>query len=137
MNFDLAQLGDFALRYTAAWCSQDPASVAAFFAPDGSLKINDAAAGVGRTALTEAALGCKTAFPDLKISMDKLFVVGPRVQYHSDAHRPYIRPGGNGHCVRISGYEEWTFSAENFIEDSLGHFDTADYQRQITHGFQG
>jgi hypothetical protein len=57
MNFDLAQLRDFALRYSAAWCSQDPASVAAFFAPDGSLKMNDAAASVGRTALTVATLG--------------------------------------------------------------------------------
>ena len=31
---------DFAQRYTAAWCSQDPASVAALYAPDGSLTIN-------------------------------------------------------------------------------------------------
>ena len=38
MNPDLQ---DFAARYTAAWCSQDPASVASFFAPRGSLTIND------------------------------------------------------------------------------------------------
>jgi hypothetical protein len=31
---------DFARRYTAAWCSQNAASVAAFFSPDGSLIIN-------------------------------------------------------------------------------------------------
>ena len=45
----------FAIRYTAAWCSQDPASVAAFFADNGSLKINDDAPSVGRPAITEAA----------------------------------------------------------------------------------
>ena len=36
-------LNDFARRYTAAWCSQDPKSVAGFFAPTGSLRVNDAA----------------------------------------------------------------------------------------------
>ena len=33
---------DFACRYTAAWCSQDAGSVAAFYSPDGSLCINGA-----------------------------------------------------------------------------------------------
>ena len=33
---------EFATRYTAAWCSQDAASVAAFFAPGGSLNIMEA-----------------------------------------------------------------------------------------------
>ena len=32
---DADELTDFARRYTAAWCSQDPASVAAFFLPMG------------------------------------------------------------------------------------------------------
>ena len=137
MNSDLARLHDFASRYTAAWCSHDPASVAAFFAPNGSLKINDAAKSVGRTAVTEAARGFMTAFPDLKISMDQLLLVGPRVQYHWTLTGTYSGPGGQGHRVRISGYEEWKFSAENLIEDSLGHFDAADYQQQIAHGFQG
>ena len=43
MTPDLTRLRDMAARYTAAWCSQDPARVAAFFAPGGSLRINDAA----------------------------------------------------------------------------------------------
>jgi hypothetical protein len=30
MTIDLAQLVAFAKRYTEAWCSQDPAGVAAF-----------------------------------------------------------------------------------------------------------
>jgi len=32
-----AELQDFATRYTAAWCSQNPASVAAFFSPQAPL----------------------------------------------------------------------------------------------------
>jgi hypothetical protein len=31
MKADTGKLLDFGERYTAAWCSQDPASVAAFF----------------------------------------------------------------------------------------------------------
>jgi hypothetical protein len=33
-------LAQFAERYTAAWCSQNAASVAGFFSPDESLTIN-------------------------------------------------------------------------------------------------
>ena len=39
---------DFATDYTAAWCSQQPIRVAEHFAENGSLKINDGAASVGR-----------------------------------------------------------------------------------------
>ena len=37
---DAAVLRQFATNYTAAWCSQDAASVASFFAEHGSLTIN-------------------------------------------------------------------------------------------------
>jgi hypothetical protein len=40
MQADTIKLRDFAARYIAAWCSQDPASVAAFYAVEGSLTIN-------------------------------------------------------------------------------------------------
>jgi hypothetical protein len=40
---DGAKLREFGTKYTAAWCSQNAASVAAFFAEGGSLKINDGA----------------------------------------------------------------------------------------------
>jgi len=34
-------LTEFATRYAKAWCSQNPESVAAFFAERGSISIND------------------------------------------------------------------------------------------------
>ena len=37
----LAELTKFAKRYTEAWCSQNPVRVAAFFAENGSLTVND------------------------------------------------------------------------------------------------
>jgi hypothetical protein len=136
MSHHLDQLRDFAVRYTAAWCSGNPESVAAFFAPNGSLKINDAAPSVGRSALTEAAHSFMTAFPNLKISMNDLIPRGPRIEYHWTLEGTNTGPGGTGHKVRITGYEEWKFGPDGLIEDSLGHFNAAEYQRQLDHGIE-
>jgi predicted ester cyclase len=135
MPLALAQLRDFATRYTAAWCSGNPEAVAAFFSPSGSLKINDATPAVGRAALAEAARRFMSAFPDLKISMNDLIPRGPRVEYHWTLEGSNTGPGGTGQKVRITGYEEWKFSSDGLIEDSLGHFDSADYARQISRGY--
>jgi hypothetical protein len=39
MNSD--KLAEFAKRYAKAWCSHDPEKVAAFFAENGSLSVNE------------------------------------------------------------------------------------------------
>jgi predicted ester cyclase len=129
-----AQLRDFAARYTAAWCSQHPEAVAAFFSPSGSLKINDASPSVGRAALTAAARSFMTAFPDLKVSMNDVIPRGSRIEYHWTLEGTNTGPGGTGKRVHITGYEEWKFGADGLIEDSLGHFDATDYERQLQHG---
>jgi hypothetical protein len=122
---------DFATRYTAAWCSQDPASVAAFFAGNGSLKINDGAPSVGRAAITEAARGFMSAFPDMVVEMDGLERRGDGYVYRWTLTGTNTGPGGTGNKVRISGYEEWTIGADGLVAASLGHFDSADYDRQL------
>ena len=40
-------------------------------------------------------------------------------------------PGGTGNRVRISGYELWKIDNEGLIAESKGHFDAADYERQL------
>lgn len=121
----------FAVRYTAAWCSRNPASVAAFFAENGSLKINDGAPNVGRAAITEAAQSFMTALPDMVVEMDGLEHAGLQYRYHWTLTGTNTGPGGTGRKVRISGYEEWAFGADGLIASSLGHFDAADYDRQL------
>jgi len=59
---ECAKLWEFALHYAAAWCSQDAASVAAHYSPDGSLHINDGAPATGRSAITEVGQGFMTRF---------------------------------------------------------------------------
>ena len=128
---DVAELKEFAARYTAAWCSQDAASVAAFFAENGSLTINDGAPSVGRPAVTAAAQGFMTAFPDMVVTMDSVSLEGGRAVYRWTLTGTNTGPGGTGKAVRISGYEEWIFSADGLIAESQGHFDEADYNRQL------
>jgi uncharacterized protein (TIGR02246 family) len=130
-----AQLRDFARRYTAAWCSGNAASVAAFFAPNGSLSVNGASA-VGRQAITKVAQGFMTDFPDLELLMDKLHIQGDRVEYHWTFIGTNTGPGGTGHRVRFSGFEVWRFGADGLIAESQGQFDIADYQRQLERGVE-
>ena len=56
---DALRVRETARQYTAAWCSQDPARVAAFFAPNGSLEVNDGAPAVGREAIAGVARGSR------------------------------------------------------------------------------
>jgi uncharacterized protein (TIGR02246 family) len=126
-----AQLTDFATRYTAAWCSHEPARVAAFFAEQGSLTINHGAPSVGRAAIAAAAQGFMSAFPDMVVTMDRLETTGPTIRYYWTLTGTNTGRGGTGRPVHISGYEEWTFGPDRLIGRSLGHFDEAEYQRQI------
>ena len=130
---DLSQLRDFAERYTAAWCSQNASSVAAFFASNGSLSVNGAPA-VGRQAITEVAQSFMTAFPDMILIMDDVRMRGDCAEYHWTFIGTNTGPGGTGHRVRFSGFELWKFGENGLIIDSQGHFDSADYQRQLEHG---
>ena len=127
-----ARLREFATKYTAAWCSQNAASVAAFFAGNGSLKINEGQPSVGRAAITAAAQGFMTAFPDMVVTMDDVSGDGSSVVYRWTLTGTNTGPGGTGKAVRISGFEEWTIGADGLILKSLGHFDEADYHRQLT-----
>jgi predicted ester cyclase len=134
MMSDSDPLLDLARRYTAAWCSQDPASVAAHYAPDGSLTINDGPASVGRAAITDAAQGFMTAFPDMQVLMDDLVAKDGGIEYHWTLIGTNTGPGGTGNRVRFTGFEEWTIGDDGLIAESKGHFDQAEYERQLEHG---
>ena len=134
MTLEPDQVHDLARRYTAAWCSQDPASVAEHYTPEGSLAINDGPPSVGRAAITEAARGFMTAFPDMQVLMDDLVTEDRRIDYHWTLVGTNTGPGGTGNRVRFSGFEEWTIGDDGLIADSKGHFDQAEYERQLERG---
>lgn len=133
-TMDETKLKEFATGYTAAWCSQNPASVATFYAENGSLKINDGAPSVGRAAITSAAQSFMTTFPDMVVKMDSVKLDGGHAIFHWTLIGTNTGPGGTGKVVHISGYEEWTFAADGRIAESKGHFDAAEYARQLQSG---
>jgi len=131
---DLETLHSFAEEYTAAWCSMDAARVAAHYAPGGSLTINEGTPSVGRDAITVTAESFYTALPDMQVYKNDLAVDGDRVEFHWTFTGTNTGPGGTGHAVRVSGYEEWTIDADGLIAASSGHYDAAEYARQLEHG---
>jgi len=131
---DRAELDKFAQRYAKAWCSQNPESVAAFFAERGSISINNGPPAVGRTAIAREAQAFMTTFPDMIVTFDKLEPRGDRAAFHWTLTGTNTGPGGTGKRVRISGYELWKIDNDGLIGDSLGHFDAAEYERQLKHG---
>jgi uncharacterized protein (TIGR02246 family) len=134
MMLELKALRDFAKRYTAAWCSQNPAAVAAHFASQGSLTINNGVPSIGRAAITAAAQSFMTAFPDIQVQMDDLVIEGDAVIYHWTLTGTNTGPSGTGHRVRISGFEKWKMNEAGLISESTGKFDEHDYEFQLKHG---
>jgi uncharacterized protein (TIGR02246 family) len=136
-QMDAAQLRTFGTKYTAAWCSHEAESVAALYAENGFLTINGGTPSVGRTAIAAAAQDFMTAFPDMVVAMDDVSLQGDNAVYRWTLTGANAGPGGTGKAVRISGYEEWTFGPDGLIAESKGHFDEAEYQRQLRVGGAG
>jgi uncharacterized protein (TIGR02246 family) len=120
--------------YAAAWRSMDPEQVAAHFAPNGSLSVNDGRPAVGRAAIAATARGFYEALPDMQVYFDDLVVDGPRVEFHWTFTGTNTGPGGTGKAVRVSGYEDWTLDDQALVSRSLGHYDAAEYARQLREG---
>jgi hypothetical protein len=70
----------------------------------------------------------------MQVLMDDLRLEGESAEYHWTLVGTNNGPGGTGHRVRISGFEEWTIGDDGLIAASLGHFDQADYDRRLAHG---
>ncbi len=134
---DMEQLDEFAQRYAKAWCSQDSESVAAFFAENGSISINNGPPAIGRAAIAREAQAFMTTFPDMIVTMDNLEAQPNATAFHWTLTGTNTGPGGTGKRVRISGYELWKIDNDGLIAESKGHFDSAEYERQLKHGVDG
>ena len=75
-----------------------------------------------------------TAFPDMQMHLDSLVIQSDGAVFHWTLLGTNTGPGGTGHRVRISGFEQWKFTEDHLIGRSLGNFDAADYQHQLQHG---
>jgi len=130
-NSDDDGLADFATRYAEAWSGRDPAALAAFYAEDGILVINNGAPSVGRGAVEATAAAFMAAFPDMVVELVELERRDDTVIFHWRWTGTNTGPGGNGNAVDITGYEEWTLGGGMILE-SDGHYDEAEYQQQMS-----
>ena len=127
---ELSALTDFANRYARAWCSHDPEKVAAFYARNASISVN----GASPVSIAEVARGFVRDFPDMVVTFDKLESTPNGTEFHWTFIGTNTGPDGTGKRVRISGYELWKIDNDGLIAESEGHFDAADYERQLRRG---
>jgi nuclear transport factor 2 (NTF2) superfamily protein len=131
MPEDRERIQELARSYTEAWCSRDPARVAAHFARGGTIAINGGEA----AGIEEVAQGFVAAFPDIEVFMDDLVRRGDgMVEYHWTFTGTSAE---TGRTVRIPGFEEWTIAEDGLIAESLGHYDQDEYDRQLREGAGG
>jgi len=131
MSAHQVELNDFAARYAAAWSSRNPANVAAFYSERGSLTVNDEMPAVGRPAIAATARRFMTAFPDMVVRLERVEDENGLVVFHWILTGTNSGPGGTDRLIRLRGYEEWMMDSDGKIEESKGHYDEADYQRQL------
>jgi hypothetical protein len=128
MAHDPKQVEQLARTYTAAWGSHDPARVASHYVQGGMIAINDGDA----TGIAEVAEAFIAAFPDIEVFMDDLVL---REDGNVEYRWTFIGTSAEtGKSVRLPGYEEWTIAADGLIAASRGHYDQAEYDRQLRHG---
>ncbi len=131
MSISQTQAEARARGYTAAWCSQNPDAVAAFFAPDGRIAINGGEPSQGRDEIAEMARGFMRAFPDLVVRMDDIRSTGTHAVYRWTLEGHNTGPEGTGRHVQVGGFEYWRYDDAGLVAESFGHFDVDDYERQL------
>jgi predicted ester cyclase len=112
------------MRYAQTWCSHDPDAVAAFYSKGGAVSVN----GARPVRITDVARNFIRDFPNMIVTFDKLEPRGDRTAFHWTLTGTYA---GTGKHVRISGFELWKINNAGLIAESSGHFDAADYERQL------
>jgi steroid delta-isomerase-like uncharacterized protein len=127
----MKELTEFASRYAAAWSGNDPVAFAAFYAEEGTFRINDGEPSNGRDAITETARSFMTSFPDMVVRLVELRQTNDHIEFHWHWTGTNTGPGGTGNPVDLRGYEQWTFDTDGLILEMRGYMDDAEYQRQL------
>ncbi len=128
MPHDWEQIEELARSYTEAWCSHDAGRIASHYVPGGTIAIN----GGEPAAIEDVARSFVATFPDIEVFMDDLVlrengVVEYRWTFTGTSAE-------TGQRVRVPGFEEWTIAPDGLIAESRGHYDQAEYDRQLQHG---
>ena len=129
MIIDASKFAEMTAAYTAAWNSGNPEAVAGRYAPGKGITINRGENQFGREAMLAMAGGFMAEFPDLRLTCDFTRIAGDHAVYAwtLEGHHTETK-----NLVKITGWEEWDLDSECRIANSLGWFDTADYEAQVS-----
>lgn len=127
-----ARREELATSYASAWSSGDPERLASFYAERGALTVNGGEPAIGRAAIAARAGEFMEAFPDMVVAVDSVAVEPGRWLFHWIWTGTNTGPGGTGRSVHLRGDEEWTLSPAGRIATSRGHYDEAEYARQVS-----
>lgn len=134
MPADPEQLRVFAERYTAAWCSMDPAAVAAHFTPEGSLTINGGTPALGRDEVTAVAASFYEAAARHAGLLRRPGGGRGADRVPLDVHGHEHGPGRHRQRRAVSGFESWRIGEDGLIAASTGSYDADEYARQLAEG---
>ena len=115
--------------HCAAWSSGDAELVAKRYAATTSFGMNHGDPMTTRAEIADMAAGFMADFPGLTLTCDTVLV--------ADHHMIYAwtfegRHKETGNPVRFSGWEEWDLDDDLEVVKSLGWYDVADYERQVS-----
>jgi hypothetical protein len=88
-----------ALLRATAWSSQNPDRLAACYADDGSLIVNNGTPSIGRPAVRATVQGFMSAFPDMRVRMDSVVRHDSTVRFHWTWTGTNTGPSGTGKAV--------------------------------------
>ncbi len=77
------------------------------------------------------AQGFFNGFPDLVVRMDSIRTSGTYCVFLWTLEGTNSRPDGTGNWVEVSGWEYWRLTNDGLVAKSKGHFDAADFERQV------
>ena len=77
------------------------------------------------------ARGFMEAFPDIVVHMDDFRSSGTHAVYFWTLEGRNTGPEGAGNYVKASGWEYWRYTDSGLVAESLGRFDSEEYERQV------
>jgi uncharacterized protein (TIGR02246 family) len=131
MPLDPADIRKMAESYAKAWSSGDAASVAAHYAEDGEIAINDGDPVKGRAELQDMVAGFYEQVPGLTVRLDDLKTAGDNAVFHWTLEGVHAE---TGKTIRLQGWEEWAIDGDVHIKQSRGRYDAEEFDRQVREG---
>lgn len=115
--------------HCAAWTSRDAKKVAIRYAATTSFGMNGDEPMTTRAEIADMAAGFMADFPDLALTCDTVLAADHHMVYAWTFEGHY---NATGKLVRFSGWEEWDLDDDLKVVRSLGWYDVADFERQIS-----